>query len=154
MKMKAILSIVNIVSILSVAMLIISAVVIAFAGSHDLYRWGFEKNQIAERIGISHQQLGEAGRAMAGYLVGSYETPQIIVDIKEKQRPLYNEKELVHLEDVRFIVLFFRLLLIISIVLFIATGFACAGLNLPAYIHHYGTTGANATARWRIPGDR
>ena len=108
--------------IISIPVLIIASTVNVFAGSNDLYRWGFNKYQIVDKTGISDLQLTEVGKAMAGYLAGSLSSPQVIVDLKGQKKLLYSEKELVHLKDVREIVWLFQLLQMISIVLLIITG--------------------------------
>jgi integral membrane protein (TIGR01906 family) len=107
---------------LSVSVLIIASTVNVFVGSDDLYRWGFNKYQIAARTGINDEQLSEVAKSMAGYLAGSSKSPQLSVSINGQQRLLYNQKELVHLEDVRMIVWLFQLLQMISIAVFIIIG--------------------------------
>ncbi len=116
------MSIVFAIWIISIPILIIASTVNVFAGSSSLYRWGFNRYQIADKTGITDLQLTKVGEAMAGYLVGGVNSPQVLVDLKGQKRLLYSEKEIVHLKDVREIVWLFQLLQIISVVLFIASG--------------------------------
>jgi integral membrane protein (TIGR01906 family) len=51
--------------------------------------------------GMSVEDLTEAGRALIDYLTGKSHSPQIVTTIHGEERPLYNKKELLHLEDVR-----------------------------------------------------
>jgi integral membrane protein (TIGR01906 family) len=130
-KMKVIMRVVFIACLLSLPVVIVSCAVMAFSGSADLYRWGFQKYDISQRTGINNADLGKAGDAMAGYLTGRLITPQAHVNIDGATRLLYNSKELIHLEDVRLIVLLFRDLLIAFSILLVACGFVLYRLNGP-----------------------
>ncbi len=110
--------------IIALPALVISSTVIAFAGSDELYKWGFNRYHISEETGIGRTQLGRAGEAMAGYLSGSVESPQIRVMIDDRERLLYNEKEIAHLTDVRGIILFFQILLVLAVFTLITTSIA------------------------------
>jgi len=103
----------------TIPVLIVSTTVQIYSHSADLYKAGFDKYRISQRTGISNAQLDQVARQMVDYFGGKSNTPQVMVTKRGEQQPLYNEKELVHLEDVRNIVLLFTVLQIISIVLFI-----------------------------------
>jgi len=119
---KKILPIARIVFVLAVPALIISGVVNIFIGSTSLYKYGFNKYNISQVTNISKDQLDEAAVAMSGYLRGQSNTPQISVNIRGEETPLYNSKELTHLADVRGITDVFRIVLIASIILLLAVG--------------------------------
>ena len=119
---KKILPIARIVFVLAVPALIISGVVNIFIGSTSLYKYGFNKYNISQVTNISKDQLDEAAAAMSGYLRGQSNTPQISVNIRGEETPLYNSKELTHLADVRGITDVFRIVLIASIILLLAVG--------------------------------
>jgi integral membrane protein (TIGR01906 family) len=99
--------------------LIISTTVRVYSHSADLYKAGFDKYHISQRTGIGNLQLGEVAKQMVEYFGGKSSTPQLMVTKHGEPSPLYNEKELVHLEDVRDIVQIFTVLQVASILLFL-----------------------------------
>jgi integral membrane protein (TIGR01906 family) len=105
--------------VLCIPVLIISTTVRVYSHSADLYKAGFNKYHISQRTGISNVQLGEVAKQMVEYFGGKSSTPQLMVTKHGEQSPLYNEKELVHLEDVRYIVQIFTILQVASILLFL-----------------------------------
>ena len=105
--------------VLCIPVLIVSTTVRVYSHSADLYRAGFDKYHINQRTGISNLQLGEVARQMVDYFSGKSQTPQLTVTKKGGPSPLYNGKELVHLEDVRSIVQIFTNLQVASILLFV-----------------------------------
>lgn len=118
MKVSITLSLILIV--ITVPVLIISTPVQIYSHSINLYRAGFEKYDISLKTGINSQQLQQVAQQMIGYFNGSADTPQVVVTVNGTDRPLYNEKELFHLEDVCNILRLFTRLLVASIILFIA----------------------------------
>lgn len=118
---KVILYVICCACIISLPAAMISSEVAVMAGSSDLYKWGFDKYMISARTGIDRVNLNKAGDAMAGYLTGILETPQVDVEIGGKIRLLYNQKEIIHLADVRGIILFFQILLLASVITLITT---------------------------------
>ena len=109
--------------VLCIPVLIISTTVRVYSHSEDLYKAGFNKYHISQRTGISNIQLGEVAKQMVEYFAGKSSTPQLMVTKHGEQSPLYNEKELVHLEDVRYIVQIFTALQVVSILLFLVSYF-------------------------------
>lgn len=120
--MKAANIIFLIIWIIFVPILIISVTVNVLASSEILYSWGFKENQIASKTGINESQLTEISRSMTRYLAGKSDSPQVEVVINGNTRLLYNEKELMHLQDVRDIVRLFQLLQKITLVVLIISG--------------------------------
>jgi integral membrane protein (TIGR01906 family) len=106
----------------AIPLLIVSTTVQIYAHSADLYKAGFEKYHISERTGISYSQLGDVARQMVNYFGGTSQSPQLTVARNGGQFPLYNEKELIHLKDVRDIVQLFTTLMVVSLLLFIGLG--------------------------------
>jgi integral membrane protein (TIGR01906 family) len=107
---------------LTIPVLIISVAVNIYAGSVDLYTGGFAKYRISAVTGISNDQLKNVARSMVGYWDGKVRSPQVEVDIRGMKRPVYSQKELIHLEDVRKIIDIFKILEILSIIALIVTG--------------------------------
>jgi len=108
--------------VLAIPILIVSLAVNIYAGSVDLYTGGFSKYHISSATGISNPQLQDVARGMVDYFDGKVRSPQVEVDIRGIKRPVYSQKELIHLEDVRKIIDMFKMLEILSIIIFLVTG--------------------------------
>jgi len=108
--------------VLAIPMLIVSVAVNIYAGSVDLYTGGFARYHISAVTGISNPQLKDVARGMADYLDGKVRSPQVEVDINGIKRPVYSQKELIHLEDVRKIIDIFKMLEVLSLIIFLLTG--------------------------------
>jgi integral membrane protein (TIGR01906 family) len=108
--------------VVAIPLLIVSTTVQIYAHSAGLYKAGFEKYHISERTGISNSQLGDVAKQMVDYFSGTTQTPQLTVTRNGGQYLLYNDKELIHLKDVRDIVQLFTILMIVSLPLFIGLG--------------------------------
>jgi integral membrane protein (TIGR01906 family) len=109
--------------VLAVPIMIVSVAVNISAGSMDLYTGGFSKYQISAATGISSTQLKNVAQGMADYFAGKEQSPQVEVDISGIKRLVYSQKELIHLEDVRKIIDIFKMLEILSLIIFLAAGF-------------------------------
>lgn len=66
-----------------------------------IFRQLWARYDVMADTGMSVEDLTEAGRALIDYLTGKSHSPQIVTTIHREERPLYNKKELLHLEDVR-----------------------------------------------------
>jgi integral membrane protein (TIGR01906 family) len=116
----------------SIPALIVSGTVNAYAGSAGLYQYGFAKYRISQATGISNGQLDEVAQGMAGFLDGKKPSLQMTVRVNGTDRLLYNEKELVHMDDVRGIITIFNVLQIVAILSLLAAGafvFAALGVR-------------------------
>jgi integral membrane protein (TIGR01906 family) len=107
--------------VLAIPMLIISVAVNIYAGSVDLYTSGFSKYHISAATGIGDSQLEDIAQGMVDYFDGQVRSPQVVVDINGMKKPVYSQKELIHLEDVRKIINIFKTLEILSLVIFLVT---------------------------------
>ncbi len=112
------------VLLISIPALIISGTVSIYAHSAGLYSYGFTKYNISVATGISSVQLDGVARNMVDYFSGKIHSPQMTVETWGKSRLLYNQKELIHLEDVRHIISVFKILQIAAILSFVASGAA------------------------------
>jgi integral membrane protein (TIGR01906 family) len=111
-----------IVLVLAIPILIVSMAVNLYAGSVNLYLGGFAKYHISAATGISNPQLKDVALGMVDYFAGKVQSPQVEVDINGIKRPVYSQKELIHLEDVRKIIDIFKMLSVLSLVLFLVMG--------------------------------
>ncbi|HHY75190.1 MAG TPA: TIGR01906 family membrane protein [Firmicutes bacterium] len=73
----------------------------ASATNIRLYRDLWVRLGVAEDTGMSMEDLTAAGEKLVDYLTGKSVSPQILTRINGEERLLYNDKELLHLEDVR-----------------------------------------------------
>ena len=108
--------------VLAIPILIVSVSVNIYAGSVELYTGGFARYQISAHTGISNPQLKDVARGMVDYFDGKVRSPQVEVDINGMKRPVYSQKELIHLEDVRKIIGIFKTLQALSLIIFLVTG--------------------------------
>ncbi len=65
------------------------------------YRAGFSKYGVSERTGISPDELGRAAEQISRYLLLERDSIDIPVKVGNQMRPLFNERELKHLDDVQ-----------------------------------------------------
>ncbi len=66
-----------------------------------LYKYGFDKNEISQATGIDKLQLTNVAQHLIDYFNLKVNTAQIVVSNQGGEFNLFNERELVHLEDVR-----------------------------------------------------
>jgi integral membrane protein (TIGR01906 family) len=108
-----------IILVVAIPILIVATTVQVYSHAEALYTAGFEKYNISQRTSISDIQLHQVAKQMVDYFSGKSQTPQLTVNKHGEPLPLYNEKELIHMEDVRNIVQLFTILQIASILIFI-----------------------------------
>src|SRR6476646_6062320 len=65
------------------------------------YRQGFEKYGAGRRTGLSPDQLAEISRAFIDYFQAPPGRLNPTVTIQGARRPLFNEREVAHMEDVQ-----------------------------------------------------
>lgn len=71
------------------------------AGMKPFYTYQFERNQIDVATGISSEDLERIIDKLAGYVVGTEADMQLEVPIHGRIEPVYGERELLHMVDVR-----------------------------------------------------
>jgi integral membrane protein (TIGR01906 family) len=94
-----------------------------------LYEYGFGKYEISQATGIDKLELKRVARHLVDYFNLKVNTAQIVVGKRGEEFNLFNERELVHLQDVRsliqldYLVQRGALLLLITCVLVLLFGF-------------------------------
>jgi len=91
-----------------------------------LYDYGFDEYNISETTGISNDQLKKAAKDLRHYFNSGEESAQIQVIKDGRPFDLFNQRELLHLKDVKEIIKLFYLVQWITlayIIIFIASGF-------------------------------
>jgi len=66
-----------------------------------LYYYGFDAFHISQRTGIEPQALREIARALIEYFNSPQDYIQITVEIRGQERPLFTQREVIHLRDVK-----------------------------------------------------
>jgi integral membrane protein (TIGR01906 family) len=66
-----------------------------------LYEYGFEKYEISQVTGLDRQQLSTVAQHLIDYFDLRTDTAQIEVNKGGTEFKLYNERELIHLEDIK-----------------------------------------------------
>ncbi len=69
-----------------------------------LYEYGFNKYEVSQDTGIGNPELKKVARHLIDYFNSKTDTAQIIVARGDKEFGLFNERELIHLRDVRGLV--------------------------------------------------
>ena len=86
------------------------------------YTYEFNKNEVAETIGISDSDLERAKDVLLAYIRGTYDNLDIEVVIDDEAVAMFNEKEIAHMVDVR------SLYMLVSTVRYIALVILVVGL--------------------------
>ena len=90
--------------VLAVPVFLICAAVSWAFNNPALYSGGFEKYRIAQRSGISEAGLEQVAAELRAYFNSTAEPLQIHARIFGEARPLFNEREVAHMRDVKRLV--------------------------------------------------
>lgn len=69
------------------------------------YDYGFGKYQVAASTGLDREELNEIADSLTEYFNLTKETPKVFVVRNDNEIALFGERELVHLEDVRQLII-------------------------------------------------
>ncbi|MBI4310877.1 MAG: TIGR01906 family membrane protein [Chloroflexi bacterium] len=86
-----------------IVVLVASNVRLAF-NSLQLYTWGFARQDVDVETGLTLEQLAEAGRTIRDYFNADYEPLDVRVEVAGERIPLFDEREVVHMADVKQLV--------------------------------------------------
>jgi integral membrane protein (TIGR01906 family) len=98
---------VSLVFVLLVPMLIIGTSLRGLVTDRDLMLRGFRDNQVATTTGLDDPQLQRIADAFVAYFQGPPGQIQMQVTAFGQSRPLFNAKEVTHMEDVQRLIQFF-----------------------------------------------
>lgn len=84
-----------------VPVLLFTSTIRGEVNSVSLYEYGFDKYGISQDTGIGSLQLKSVAKQLIYYFDKRANTPQIIVARDGEEFSLFNERELIHLQDVR-----------------------------------------------------
>lgn len=83
--------------LVALPLFLFSTAVRGVSGNLSLYMWGFNRHGAAADLGITPQELEEATRGLLAYFRSPLEPVHVIVRGEE----LFNERETIHLRDVK-----------------------------------------------------
>ena len=109
--------------------IIISFILITFFASisimcfnTDFYRYEYAKNNVAEKINISDNDLMKATDVLLGYIKNSNDSLDVDVRIGDNIEKMFNQREIDHMVDVQDlmmnVILLKNILILVSIVVF------------------------------------
>lgn len=87
--------------VLSIPVLLIASNVRFAANSHRLYEYSFDHYNVESRTGIARPELDRAAAELIDYFNNGQHAISTTVSAGGQQVPLYNEKETLHLIDVK-----------------------------------------------------
>jgi len=96
-------------------------------GSQSVYAYGFEKYDIPKSTGITMDQLNLAGQQIRDYFINDEEFITVTVQKQETMvRNLFNNREILHMKDVKDLVKLVQMIMVVSgvlVVMCIMVGF-------------------------------
>lgn len=127
--MRAVRSVVYWLFVCCLPVLLLTSAICWEVNELRLYEYGFGKYEISQATGIDKLELKRVARHLVDYFNLKVNTAQIVVGKRGEEFNLFNERELVHLQDVRsliqldYLVQRGALLLLITCVLVLLFGF-------------------------------
>jgi integral membrane protein (TIGR01906 family) len=113
--------------VLLLPLLIIGTSLRSLVTDRDLMLGGFRDNQVATTTGLDDPQLQRIADALVAYFQGPPGQIQMQVTAFGQSRPLFNAKEVTHMEDVQSLIqLFLRLQIVAAVVVVLRLGVAVA----------------------------
>ena len=125
--LESVRSLVSVAFVLLLPLLIIGTSLRGLVTDRDFMLRGFQDNQVAITTGLDDAQLGRIADAFVAYFQGPAGQIQMQVNAFGQPRPLFNDREVAHMEDVQALIQFFlRMQLIAGAVVVIRLIFALA----------------------------
>jgi integral membrane protein (TIGR01906 family) len=94
----------DIIFVILLPVLLISSTLRYTINEPSIYTSGFDKYNVAEATGISRDDLDEVAKSLITYFNSGEEHFQIRVGIEGEKRGLFNEREVAHLADVKWLI--------------------------------------------------
>jgi integral membrane protein (TIGR01906 family) len=106
-------------------LLVISTSLRGLVTDRDLLLQGFRDNQVSRTTGLDQPQLERIADAFVAYFQGPPGQIQMQVTVQGQSRPLFNQREVEHMEDVQALIQWFlRMQIVCAAVAAIRVGFA------------------------------
>jgi integral membrane protein (TIGR01906 family) len=118
---------VSLAFVLLLPLLIIGTSLRSLVTDRDLMLGGFRDNQVATTTGLDDPQLQRIADTFVAYFQGPPGQIQMQVTAFGQSRPLFNDKEVAHMEDVQSLIQFFlRMQIVAAVVVVLRLGMALA----------------------------
>ena len=98
---KILLTIAQWLFILCLPVMLLTGVIAAAVNSHSLYHYGFDKYDVGETTGLENSELEKAADELIRYFNSNDESINLMVTRDGETFPLFNEREIAHLKDVK-----------------------------------------------------
>jgi integral membrane protein (TIGR01906 family) len=99
--MRVLLLLASFLFVLCLPILLLSSNLRLVVNEPRLYQYGFDKYQVSQRTGIESPQLLQAARGLIHYFNSEEELIRVRVSKEGRELELFNEREVVHLRDVK-----------------------------------------------------
>jgi len=108
---------------ISLSLLILFATFFYVMGWETFYAYEIKKNNISDAVGISEEDLLPLYLVLTDYMVGKVDSIQIDTSVNGVDTPMYNQREIDHMVDVKFIIsllkrFIYALLVVLALSLF------------------------------------
>ena len=87
--------------ILGLPWLLLSASIAGAVNSHWLYHYGFNKYNISQTTGLTDAELDNIAQGLINYFNSDEDYIRLTVEREGKPFPLFNQREIIHLRDVK-----------------------------------------------------
>ncbi len=116
-------------------LLVISTSLRSLVTDRDLLLQGFRDNYVGRTTGLDQPQLERIADAFVAYFQGPPGQIQMQVTVGGQSRPLFNQREVEHMEDVQALIQWFlRMQIVCAILVVIRVGFAVVVDRSPALL--------------------
>ena len=112
--------------ILCLPFLLLTASISSAVNSFSLYKYGFEKYDVGQTTGLAEIELDRAAIGLINYFNSSEEYISLSVTKDGQPFVLFNEREVIHLRDVKGLIRLNNLILLVALVCFL--GYATTSL--------------------------
>jgi len=118
-------AVISVVFVVMLPLLLIGTSLRALVSDRDFLLRGFEDNQVAATTGLDQPQLQRIADAFVSYFEAPPGPLQLQVTVRGLPRPLFNDREVQHMEDVQALVqAFLRLQLVAAAVVVVRLAFS------------------------------
>ena len=119
---KLLFQIIAAIAILAVPILLTTSSLRFAINAGALYEYNFDQYQISSRTGINRDELSRIGSNIRDYFNDDTQYISINAEIYNEVRPLFTEREILHMEDVKSLIHGVYMLQLISLVGLIGLG--------------------------------
>jgi integral membrane protein (TIGR01906 family) len=127
--LEAVRALVSLAFVVLVPLLLISTSLRALVTDRDLILRGFQENRVDLTTGLDAPQLERIADAFVAYFQAPPGPLQMQVQVRGQTRPLFNDREVQHMEDVQALIQFFLRLQLIALAVVVVRVGAAVGLD-------------------------